>query len=173
MLVTQSHVGTTLARSLAKRRPILSAPGASDAMPAKAPSIEELARRLVANAARGRSMNGSTALTTFSACELTYRALARSIGVAGAHALFARARSQTVTRYPLLREIRIDNGDDDDRADINAVIEKHGDAASAAALEAVLEVLLTILGRFVGIDLVVRLVAQGATIGTHEHEDMP
>jgi hypothetical protein len=109
----------------------------------------------------------------FSATELTYRALARSIGVAGAHALFARAKSQTVKSHPLLREIRIDNGEDDDRAGINAVIAKHGNAASAAALEAVLEVLLTLLGRFVGIDLVVRLVAQGATIGTKEHEDMP
>ena len=109
----------------------------------------------------------------FSAVELTYRALARSIGVAGAQALFTRARSQTVKKHPLLREIRIDNGEDDDRAGINAVIEKHGNAATAAALEAVLEVLLTLLGHFVGIDLVVRLVAQGATIGTKEHEDMP
>jgi hypothetical protein len=38
---------------------------------------------------------------------------------------------------------------------------------------ALLEVLLTLLGRFVGIDLVARLVAQGATIGTREHEDTP
>jgi hypothetical protein len=148
-------------------------PGATDVKATKAPSTEELARQLVARASRGSSTNGSSALTAFLACELTYRALARSIGVAGAHALFARAKSQTVKSHPLLREIHIEHRDDGDRSGIDAVIAKHGGAASAAALEAVLEVLLNLLGRFVGIDLVVRLVAQGATIGTNEHEDMP
>ena len=142
-------------------------------MSTKAPSTAELARQLVTRAARGSSATAGTALTAYLACVLTYRTLARSIGIAGAQALFARARSQMVRSHPLLREIRIDIDEDDDRAGIDAVIAKHGNAASAAALEAVLEVLLTLLGRFVGIDLVVRLVAQGATIGTNEHEDTP
>ena len=142
-------------------------------MPTKAPSTEELARQLVARAGRRSSTNGSTALKALTACELTHSALARSIGSAGADALFARAKSQTVRDHPLLRDVHIANGEDDDRTGINAVVAKHGNAASAAALEALLEVLLTLLGRFVGIDLVVHLVTQGATIGANEHEDMP
>ena len=151
----------------------MNVPGATDVVPTKEPSTEELARQLVARAARGSLRNGSTALIAFAACEHTYRALARSIGAAGADALFARAKSQMVTSQPLLREVHIANGEDGDRTEINAIVAKHGNAASAAALEALLEVLLALLGRFVGIDLVMRLVAQGATIGTKEHEDTP
>jgi hypothetical protein len=148
-------------------------PGATDVLPTKAPSTQELARQLVARAARRGAGPGSAALTAFSACAVTYRALARSIGVAGANALLARARSQTLKTHPVLRDIRIDHGEDDDLAGIKAVIEKHGSSDPAAGLQALLEVLLALLGRFVGIDLVARLVAQGGTIGTWEHEDMP
>jgi len=152
---------------------MVNVPGATHIIPAKAPSSAELARQLVARAARNGKSPESAAHSAFSACKITYRALARSIGVEGANALLARAQSQTVKRHPLLREIGIGHRDDDDTAKIDAVVEKHGIAASAAGLEALLEVLLTLLGRFVGTDLVVRLVAQGATIGTHEHEDTP
>ena len=151
----------------------MTTPGATDALPAKAPSTQELARQLVARAERKGAAQRSAALTAFSACEVTYRALARSIGGAGANALLARARAQTLKTHPVLREIRIDQGEDDGLSGINAVIEKHGSSDSAAGLEALLEVLLTLLGRFVGTDLVARLVAQSTTIGTREHEDMP
>jgi hypothetical protein len=151
----------------------VNAPGAIDVSPTSASSTRELARQLVARASRNGAAHESAALIAFSACELTYRALARSIGVAGANALLARARSQTLKTHPMLRDIRIDQSEGDGLTGMRAVIEEHGSADAAAGLEALLEVLLTLLGRFVGIDLVARLVAQGATIGTQEHEDTP
>jgi hypothetical protein len=151
----------------------VNASGATEASPTTAPSTHELARQLVARASRNGAAHESGALIAFVACELAYRALARSIGVAGADALLARARAQTLRAHPVLREIRIDKGNEDGLAGIKAVVEKHGNSESAEGLVALLEVLLTLLGRFVGIDLVARLVAQGGTIGTREHEDTP
>jgi hypothetical protein len=151
----------------------VNSPGAIDAPPTTAPSTQELARQLVLRASRNGAGQESAALIAYHACQLTYRALARSIGVAGANALLTRARSQALKSHSVLREVRIDDGEDDGLARIKTVIEKHGSAEAAAGLEALLEVLLTLLGRFVGIDLVARLVAQGTTIGTREHEDMP
>ena len=135
--------------------------------------MQELARSLVARAARSHSAPADGALTVFFACELTYRALARSIGAAGAGALLSRARSQSTREHPSLRDLPIDGREGRDLALITAAIDKHGSAEAAAALEALLEVMLTLLGRFVGIDLVMRLVARNATIGRNEHEDMP
>jgi hypothetical protein len=145
--------------------------GADGALPTKAPSMQDLARQLVARAAQSHKAPASAALTAFIACELTYRALARSIGSAGANALLARARSTAIRDHPLLSDLPIDGKEDRDLDLITAAIDKHGSAEAAAGLEELLEVLLTLLGRFVGIDLVVRLVAQSVTIGTKEHED--
>ena len=145
--------------------------GATDTVPTSAPSAHQLAQRLVARAARTSNAPSGTASTVFEACLTTYRALSRSIGAEGATALLSRAISMAEKQHPLLRELSFDREDDEGLVGLRAAIEKHGSSALSAGLEALLELLLSLLERFVGIDVVVRLVAQSATIGTQEDED--
>lgn len=145
--------------------------GASEKESTSAPNARELARQLVSRAAGRSKEPAGAAATVFTACEAAYRALSRSIGATGAHALLARAMAEAHRTHPLLREIRIDEQGAAGLDGLKVVVESHGSPASAAGLEALLEILLSLLGRFVGIDMVVRLVAQNATIGTKEDED--
>ena len=140
------------------------ATGASDA--------RELTRQLVARAAKHSNSPTDAAATAFTACQAAYRALSRSIGATGAQALLSRALAEASRAHPLLREIRIDDNGASGLDSLNVVVEAHGSPASAAGLEALLEILLSLLGRFVGFDMVVRLVAQTSTIGTKEDEDV-
>lgn len=145
--------------------------GATDAGPTSALSAHQLARRLVARAARTNKAPRGAASTVLAACQDTHRALVRSIGSTGAEALLTRALAMADKEHPLLRDIPFDREDEAGVVALNAAIEKHGSAATSAGLERLLELLLTLLERFVGIDVVVRLVAQSATIGTLEDED--
>lgn len=149
----------------------MKAPGTTDAIKAEASSAHELARRLLARAAKSSAGKNGAASTAFAACQATYRVLARSIGATGAEALLGRALALAGKEYPLLREIPFDRDEDAGLVGFKAALEKHGSPASGAALEKLLELLLSLLERFVGIDVVVRLVAQSATIGTKEDED--
>lgn len=149
----------------------MSAPGTSHATKSHAWSASELAHRLIARASKSSDGSGGDAATVFAVCQATYRVLARSIGTAGAGALFSRALALADKGHPLLREIPFDRDEDSALAGFKATIEKHGSPATAEALEKLLELHLSLLERFVGIDVVVRLVAQGATIGTNEDED--
>ncbi len=149
----------------------MNAPGTTDAIKSEASSAHELARRLIARAARTNTAQGGAASTAFAACQTTYRVLARSIGTTGAETLLGRALVLADKEYPLLREIPFDRDEDAGLVGFKAALEKHGSPVSAAALEKLLELLLSLLERFVGIDVVVRLVAQSATIGTNEDED--
>lgn len=149
----------------------MNAPGATHAVPNDAPSAHELARRLIARAAKmsGTSVGGAPA--AFAACQVTYRALARSMGTPSASALLSRALAMADDAQPLLREIPFDREDDLGILAVHAAAEKYGSSATGVAVEKLLELLLALLERFVGIDVVVRLVAQTATIGTKEDED--
>ena len=140
------------------------ATGASDA--------RELARQLVSRAARHSNEPVGAAATAFMACQTANRALSRSIGATGAYALLSRALAEATRAHPLLREIRINDNGSSGLEGLEAVVAAHGSRASAAGLEALLEILLSLLGRFVGFDMVVRLVAQASTIGTKEDEDV-
>jgi hypothetical protein len=145
--------------------------GATDAVPTDAPNARKLAQRLVARVAMMNSAPRGAASTVLVACQDTHRALVRSIGSVGADALMSRALTIAEKQHPLLREIPFDREDKAGLAVLEAVVEKHGRAASSGALESLLELLLSLLERFVGIDVVVRLVAQSETIGTKEDED--
>lgn len=145
--------------------------GATDTVPTDAPTAHKLAQRLVARVARTSGAPRGAASTAFVACQETHRALVRSIGSVGADALMSRALTIAEKEHPQLREIPFDREDEAGLAGLEAVVKKHGCPASSAGLESLLELLLSLLERFVGIDVVVRLVAQSATIGTKEDED--
>lgn len=149
----------------------MNAPDTIAAIKPEASSAHELAQRLIARAARKNTAQSGAALAVFAACQGTYRVLARSIGTAGAEALLSRALILAEKDYPFLREIPFERDEDAALVGFKAALEKHGSTVSSAALEKLLELLLSLLERFVGIDVVVRLVAEGATIGTNEDED--
>jgi hypothetical protein len=146
--------------------------GASGTEATGASDARELARQLVSRAARHSKEPIDAAGMAFTACQAAYRALSRSIGATGAHALLSRALAEASRAHPLLRDIRIDDSDASGSDGVKAAVQAHGLPAAASGLEALLEILLSLLGRFVGFDMVVRLVAQTSTIGTKEDEDV-
>ena len=140
-------------------------------MPTDTLSARELTRRLVARSAAQSDAPDSVALAVHAACERTYRALTRSIGSTGSHALLTRARAQTQGEHPLVKEIRIGGPSEAGLNGVTDLVQTHGAPAVVAGLEAVLERLLGVLGRLIGDDMVARLVEQSAPIGTHDDED--
>ena len=145
--------------------------GASGKQASDVSDARELARQLVTRAVKQSKEPRDAAATTFAACQAANRALSRSIGTTGAHALLSRALAEASRAHPLLREIRITDNGSSGLDGLEGAVKAHGSPASAAGLEALLEILLSLLGRFVGFDMVVRLVAQTSTIGTKEDED--
>ena len=141
-------------------------------MSTKAPSARELARRLVARAAAQSDTQRGAALAAHAACERTFRELTRSLGQSGAHALLTRALAQARTEHPLVGNIRIGAQSDPGLAGVPDIVEAHGAPAVAAALEAVLETLLGLLGRLVGDDMVAQLVEHITPIETKVDEDL-
>lgn len=141
-------------------------------MSTDAPSARELTRHLVARAAAQNDVPESAALAAQAACERTYRALARTIGPTGSRALLTRALAQAEAEHPLLKEIRIGRQSEPGLDGVPAIVQAHGAPAVVAGLEAVLETLLSLLGRLIGVDMVARLVEQSAPIETHDDEDV-
>ncbi|MEP7087738.1 MAG: hypothetical protein ABI884_10560 [Gemmatimonadota bacterium] len=150
----------------------MNASTAVDTQSQDASSARALAKVLIARAAkRDRSGSDVTSATVYVACETAYRAISRCIGESGAKALLSRALADANKTHPLLRNIRLDVPDDTPLAALTRASASKGSAPSAEGLEALLEMMITLLARFVGIDMVVQLVAENATVGTLEHED--
>lgn len=144
---------------------------ADDKLLSDQPGARALAKQLIARASHIGNLSARSANTVFAACEATYQAISRCIGVSGAKALLARALAEANKTHPLLRNIRLDHPASATlRIPISAPGAK-GSSPSAEGLEALLEMMITLLARFVGMDMVIQLVAQRATIGTMEHED--
>ena len=141
-------------------------------MSTKAPSARELARRLVGRAAAQGNEPHSAALAAHAACERTYRELTRSLGQSGAHALLTRALAQARTEHPLMGDIRIGAQSEPGLVGVPGIVEAHGAPAVAAALEAVLETLLGLLGRLIGDDMMAQLVEHITPIETKVDEDV-
>lgn len=149
----------------------MTASGASGKEATDDADARELARKLVSRAAKHSKEPKDAAGTAFTACQAANRALSRSIGATGAHALLSRALAEASRAHPVLRKIRISENGSSGLDGLEVAVEAYGSPASAEGLEALLEILLSLLGRFVGFDMVVRLVAQTSTIGTKEDED--
>lgn len=97
------------------------------------------------------------------AAERVNLALTRSFGPAGARALFSRGLSQVRPDHPVLADFRLGDKPNQVFADLSSRTATHGDAAIAAALEAVLVATLGVLSRLVGEDMVTRLLEESLT----------
>ena len=86
--------------------------------------------------------------------------------------MLTRALAQARTEHPLVGNIRIGAQSDPGLAGVPDIVEAHGAPAVAAALEAVLETLLGLLGRLVGDDMVAQLVEHITPIETKVDEDL-
>jgi hypothetical protein len=120
------------------------------------PSTRVIARRL--NDRNDADRSGATALAAAAACDDLYRELSRWVGPDGCHALFMRAYVEARTAHPALEQIRLRASLDPYLDGVAESIEAHRNAATTAALEAMLVALLELLARLIGADMVTRLV---------------
>lgn len=144
-------------------------PRISDDMSAEPPSARWLVRELVSRAATRSKTPDDVASVAFDACEHTYRALARELGTASAQALVNRAQAQAGLTHPALRGVRLYRQRDSE-APATAIAMKADCSATADEFELWLEALIALLGRFVGINIVTRLVAPLTSLDTTPKE---
>ena len=138
---------------------------ASEALDAAA-----ITRGLIARAAAaGDARDG--ALPVRVACEHVFRHLTQSLGVNGFHALLARAMTQVQGIHPSLLQLRVGRQLSPSIEGLAQSIEAHGAPAVVAGLDALLEALLALLGRLIGIDMVARLVEHGAAADTYDEDE--
>lgn len=128
-----------------------------------------LARRLIARAAAaGNARDGAGAVRV--ACELAIRDLTHSLGVNGVQALIARAMAEVQVVHPSLQQLRVGRQLSPSIDGLAQSIDSHGAAAVVAGLDALLEALLTLLGRLIGTDMVARLVEHDAASDTFDED---
>jgi hypothetical protein len=103
-----------------------------------------------------------TARGAAAACDQLYRRLSRSVGSDGCHALFTRALAEARITHPALEQIQLRARLDPYIEGLTDSIAKHGDTATADALESLFAGVVTLLGRLVGDDMATRLVEGSA-----------
>ena len=141
-------------------------------MSSEALIVKALTRRLVAREAGECDASVSVAHIVHGACEHACRALFRSIGPRGFHALLLRALAQVENEHPLVEEIRVGRQLGPLLSGVSGMEQRHGASAVAAGLEATLETLLSLVGRLIGVDVVAQLVEQRVAPGTTDTEDV-
>ena len=82
--------------------------------------------------------------------------LSRTIGSIGANTLFTRALRAAEAEAPVLAGLSLGSGEEPFEQ-VDEVRTEHGAQALATALEAFLEILLALLSRFIGDDIVAAL----------------
>ena len=94
------------------------------------------------------------------ACEWISLEFTRWVGVRGYEALMSRALSETRSVHGALDEIRYDVRSDPVLNGVEESIQQHGTDATAKALEALVEMIMTLLTRLIGSEIVATLVAR-------------
>lgn len=126
-------------------------------------SAAVLARQLFARAATGTAASTTAGGSVRVASERTCRVLSRSLGASGFHALLTRSLEQARHEHPLLVDVRVRKLPEAMLGGLPELDAAHGGPAVDAALGAMLVVLLELLGRLIGDDMVARLVDQADT----------
>jgi hypothetical protein len=134
------------------------------------PSARWLVRELVGQASARSRTPTDLASVAFEACEHTYRDLARELGAMSAQALVNRAQAQAGLEHPALLLVRLYQHRESG-GKVSAIPWSSDCTATAREFESLLEALLALLGRFVGINIVVRLLAPREPEGSTPTED--
>jgi 4-aminobutyrate aminotransferase-like enzyme len=125
------------------------------------PSARQIVERAISRHRATQAGKDTAAHAAAAACDEIYRELSRWVGPHGSEALFRRALAQARSEHPALEEIRVGGGSDPHLEGVAASGDKHGDAATGEAIEAMLFALIELLARLIGYDMVTRLVAGG------------
>lgn len=125
--------------------------------PPEIPAARRIARRLVDAGKSGESASRTSAAVI--ACNQLYRNVSRWVGSDGCHALFTRAFSQVRTSYPVLEKIQLRAGSDPYIEESTEAIEAVAAPATAEALETIIAAVIELLGRLIGDDMAIKLVA--------------
>lgn len=102
------------------------------------------------------------------AADELHSALSRWIGRDGCHALFLRARAQAADEHPALEVMQLRVRDETYVWNVKESVEGFGDAATAAAIEAMLAATISLLGRLIGDDMANNLIER--SIPQYERE---
>lgn len=128
-----------------------------------------LARRLIEARRSGRHESESPARAAAAAADGLYRELARWVGLDGCYALFSRSLSEARTDFPVLAQIEIRAHSQPHIDAVAETIMARGDAATADALEFMLERLVELLGRLIGDDMATKLIERSLPASARSH----
>jgi hypothetical protein len=131
----------------------------------------QLARRLI-DADRGKADSSSDrALFAAVAFDQLYQELARWVGFDGCHALFTRALAQARDEHPLLDTIQLYARSSPYLLGVTETVARHGSVKTAEALEAILVILIEVLGRLIGEEMTTNLIELGFAESTKDEAD--
>lgn len=121
------------------------------------PTAAELTHRLIAREhAPADDVSAATAASY--ACECVSAEFSRWVGARGYEALTSRALVETRVQHPALENMRYILHSDPALTGVPESVERFGAKATAAGLSALLEMILALLSRLIGDDIVVTLV---------------
>ncbi len=132
------------------------------------PPALALARRLVERSSGGKATRVAKADDVAAALERLYLDLSRWVGLDGGHALFTRALADASEKQRLLESITLHARSTPYLEGVTEAVKKDGSAKTAAALEAMLVILIELLGRLIGIDMATNLIERGLGGSTDE-----
>lgn len=132
-------------------------------------SSRQIAQRLIDSRRPEQSESGGRARTIAVACDALNRELSRWVGPDGSHALFMRAVAQARTESAALDKIYFRPRADPYAEGVEESVRSHGDAATADALESVLDKVIELLERLVGDSMATKLIER--SIASAQHSD--
>ena len=130
-------------------------------MPSDLPRAKQLSSRLV-DYVRGLEASGiHFAHPAAATLDHLYRDLARWVGFDGCHALFVRALAEARTDHPLLETIELRPRETPYLVGVAETAEKQGSRKTEQALEAMLVIVIGVLGRLIGDEMAATLIQRG------------
>jgi hypothetical protein len=123
------------------------------------PGVRELARRLLDSAGAGSGADRDTAAAASIVAALRGR-LVLLVGSTGFGLLLGRALQRAQRDHPLLVEVRLGEGRDGALSGLEEAAGRASPGEAGAAMEALVAELVALMARFLGADMVARLVRQ-------------
>jgi hypothetical protein len=121
----------------------------------------QLAQRLIDAGRANADSSSDRALFAAVALDQLYQDLARWVGFDGCHALFTRSLTQARDEHPFLDRIQLHARSSPYIMGVTETIAEHGSVKTSEALEAMLVILIELLGRLIGEDMATNLIERG------------
>jgi hypothetical protein len=118
----------------------------------------QLAHRLIDRGRAEEAASPDPAHRTAAAFDRLYQDLSRWVGLDGCHALFTRALAKARDEHSLLESIELHPRSSPYLEGLPRTIAQHGPRKTGEALEAMLVILIELLGRLIGEDMTTKLI---------------